>query len=207
MQLREAILRETLNGLRDRAARYRRVSSLLGGRPKDSRLTALAREIEEWADQIERTMEKVHTQVAATHVLVAEIDACIGRAGQEVAFSKMRRNGRYSADDLREEARLCAEEARARGHGRRPCRCRRERRAGGSDAGSLSPPISLHPTELRRHCQYASHDVERSPCVPRDAASEDAELHPRAAGDERRRRAPEGIDRRPPLIQVNAARP
>ncbi|HEV8026314.1 MAG TPA: hypothetical protein VGP50_02725 [Stellaceae bacterium] len=113
MQLREAILRETLNGLRDRAARYRRVSSLLGGRPKDSRLTALAREIEEWADQIERTMEKVHTQVAATHVLVAEIDACIGRAGQEVAFSKMRRNGRYSADDLREEARLCAEEARA----------------------------------------------------------------------------------------------
>ena len=113
MQLREAILRETLNSLRDRAARYRRVSSLLGGRTKDSRLTALAGEIEEWADQIERTMEKVQTKVAATHVLVAEIDACIGRTGQEAAFSKMRRNGRYSADDLREEARLCAEEARA----------------------------------------------------------------------------------------------
>ena len=113
MRLREALLRETLNSLRDRAARYRRLSSLLGRDATDGPLPALASEIEEWVEQIERTMEKVHSQVAATHVLVAEIDACIARTGQKPPSSKLRRGCRYSAEDLREAARLCAEEARA----------------------------------------------------------------------------------------------
>jgi uncharacterized coiled-coil DUF342 family protein len=112
MRLREALLRETLNGLRDRAARYRRLSSLLCRDGSGDRLQALASEIEGWVEQIEKTMEKVHSQVAATHVLVAEIDACIARAGQKLSPSKPRRGCRYSADDLREAARLCAEEAR-----------------------------------------------------------------------------------------------
>jgi hypothetical protein len=113
MRFREALLRETLNGLRDRATRYRRLSSLLGCGDDDDRLQALAGEIEEWVEQIERTMEKVHSEVAATHVLVAEIDACIGRAGQKPGFPKLRRGCARSADDLREAARLCVEEARA----------------------------------------------------------------------------------------------
>jgi hypothetical protein len=111
MRLREALLRETLNGLRGRAARYRRLSSLLGCGAEDDRLQTLAGEIEEWVEQIEKTMGKVHSEVAASHVLLAEIDACIAR-GQRPAFPKPRRGRRYSAEDLREAARLCAEEAR-----------------------------------------------------------------------------------------------
>jgi hypothetical protein len=114
MQLKEALFRETLNGLRHRAARYRRFSSLLGGGNHDGRLTALADEIESWVEQMERSVDRIQTQAVATHLLVAEIEAHLAPAGERAAaLAKFPLASRHSAEDLREEARLCAEEARA----------------------------------------------------------------------------------------------
>lgn len=104
------LLGDKVRDRQQRAARYRRLATLLGNDEPTDRLCALALEMEQQrenfgpAEAVERTLD--------TTILLAEIDTFLARARGAVFFaSRLLRPLRFSADDLREAARLCREEA------------------------------------------------------------------------------------------------
>jgi hypothetical protein len=114
MHLQEAMLRNTVNGFRQRAARYRRLASLLDRNGASGRLNAFAEEIDKCVGQMERAIAQVRMHPGRTQLLIAEIDAHVaGFREAKAALATAPSGVRYNGPDLREVARLCAEEARA----------------------------------------------------------------------------------------------
>jgi hypothetical protein len=100
------------HGLRHRALRYRELARLSQDGEMGGRLRALAAELER---QIERSAELSANAIETrrrTAMLLAQLDAVLGLVRQAL-FSTSRQlcASRFSAEDLREESRLCREEA------------------------------------------------------------------------------------------------
>ncbi len=99
---------------RQRAARYRRISDLLGEDGADARVRVLAREIEQQLENFRHLRAAAEEHKARNAVLLAEIDTFLARAQGAMFFANhLLRPLRFSADDLREESRICREEAQA----------------------------------------------------------------------------------------------
>jgi hypothetical protein len=97
---------------RQRAARYRTLSALLGKTENDGRLLALAIELESRASDRARMTAERQDLKSRTQVLLAEVDAFLTHA--QATLAQARRlvpPSRYRAEDVREESRLCREEA------------------------------------------------------------------------------------------------
>lgn len=114
MQLKEAVFRQIIDDFRERAARHRRLASLLEGENVHGPMSAFADELERWVEQMERAADCVQSQLAQKQILLAEIDAQLAAFREAKAqLTTAPAKARFSTEDLREEARICAEEARA----------------------------------------------------------------------------------------------
>ena len=89
-----------------RAARYQRLSTLLGEDKKTAPLHALALEMQEQVERAHELTARSDDLLRYTAVLLAELGAVVACIN-----GKRLRTSRYSAADVREEARLCIEEA------------------------------------------------------------------------------------------------
>jgi hypothetical protein len=99
---------------RQRAARYRTMSALLGEDESAGRMRALAVELENRLTDLERLATDGEDLAAMTRVLLGEIDAFLGQAQTVAANARsLARPGKSRAADVREEARLCIEEGKA----------------------------------------------------------------------------------------------
>ncbi len=97
-----------------RAARYRKMSTLLGEDETAVRLRALALEMEEQRKRSGQLRASAEELRACNAVLLAKIDAFLARARAAVSAAKLAsRTPPFSAEDVREESRLCREEGMA----------------------------------------------------------------------------------------------
>jgi hypothetical protein len=101
---RHAELLEAIRHLRNRAVRYRRISTLLGGDEGAGRLRMLADSLERRTKELE---DEIEAQATGTRVLLAEISSLLARSTDAVWGSRL------TADDALELSHLCTEEARA----------------------------------------------------------------------------------------------
>lgn len=97
----------------DRIARCRRLADLLRGDTMGARLAALAQEIEEQLRKHGDLLAVAAERRRHRRAMLAEIDGVLARARTELSLSRLKLDRAYSADDLREEARLCRDEAMA----------------------------------------------------------------------------------------------
>ncbi len=104
-----------LHRWRQQAARYRSLSRLLLLDPDDSSpLAALARGIEEQIQNLETFVGELHMHQLQQQIVAAELDTALARVRTIVDGGvAIRPNGHFTADDVREEGRLCLEEAEA----------------------------------------------------------------------------------------------
>jgi hypothetical protein len=109
-----APLEDASRDWRDRMLRVRRLADLLRADPAAGRLVALAQEIEQGLLRLSETAAIAQETRRHSAVIRAEMAGIVARSRSELFFAKhFLRNHRYSADDLREESRLCREEASA----------------------------------------------------------------------------------------------
>jgi hypothetical protein len=102
------LLGDKVRDCQQRAARYRRMATLLG----DDRLCALALAMEQRRENFGQA--EAGERMLDTAILLAEIDTFLARARGAMFFAgHLLRPLRFSADDLGEAARLCREEAEA----------------------------------------------------------------------------------------------
>ena len=104
--------------LQERAARYRRMSALLGEDEATGRLRVLAREIDRQVAALRQGQELIRRAQEAraasyqltryNAVLHAEIDSVLARIR-----GNPRQGHRFRDEDVKEESRLCVEEAEA----------------------------------------------------------------------------------------------
>ncbi len=103
------------NKLRDwhqRATRYRQLSALLGEDETARRLHTLALEMEHRLHAFGRAAATAEERMLDNAILLAQIDTFLARARGAMFFaSQLRRPLGLNTDDLREESRLCREEA------------------------------------------------------------------------------------------------
>ncbi len=104
------------NKLRDwhqRATRYRQLSALLGEDETARRLHTLALEMEHRLHAFGRAAATAEERMLDNAILLARIDTFLARARGAMFFaSQLLRPLGLNTDDLREESRLCREEAR-----------------------------------------------------------------------------------------------
>jgi hypothetical protein len=95
-----------------RAARCRRLSNLLGADETAGRLHSLALAMEQRLNTFRQTRAVTQERMLDNAILLAQIDTFLARARGAMFFaSQLLRPLRLKPDDLREESRLCREEA------------------------------------------------------------------------------------------------
>ena len=99
---------------REKVARYRSLSRLFQERDGSGPLAALARGIEEQIQNLDALKTDLHMHQLNRQVVMAELDSVLVRlrtfADGGIAAHP---NGHFTVDDVREESRLCLEEAKA----------------------------------------------------------------------------------------------
>lgn len=97
----------------ERHARCRRMADLVRAREARSRLAALAHEIEKQMSDLSRIVTIAEERKRQSTLLLEAIEQIAGHIRSEMFFTKqlLRRNS-YTPEALREEARLCREEAK-----------------------------------------------------------------------------------------------
>ena len=94
--------------------RYRKWAELLRTDRGGARLAALAVEMEEAGQRLRELATAAEQKRRYRDALRREILDLIARAHSELAYARhLSRDHSYSAEDLREESRLCREEARS----------------------------------------------------------------------------------------------
>ena len=108
-----APLDEKLRDWQQRTARYRQLSMLLGEDETAGRLHTLALEMEQRLNTFRETRTVAQERLLDNAILLAQIDTFLARARGAMFFaSQLLRPLRLKPEDLREESRLCREEAR-----------------------------------------------------------------------------------------------
>ncbi|HLG86053.1 MAG TPA: hypothetical protein VKZ79_02540 [Alphaproteobacteria bacterium] len=99
---------------REQATRFRALARLLGDERGAGPLAELARGIDEQARSLEALRAGVIVQSLRTEVLLAELDVLRARARAILSEQRHRHGGvSFTIEDVREESRLCVEEAAA----------------------------------------------------------------------------------------------
>jgi len=105
-------LDDKLRDWQQRATRYRQLSALLGEDETAGRLHTLALEMEQRLHTFGRAAATAEERMLDNAILLAQVDTFLARARGAMFFaSHLLRPLGLSADDLREESRLCREEA------------------------------------------------------------------------------------------------
>jgi hypothetical protein len=99
-----------------RIERCRGLAHLMRGDTAGARLVALAQEIEQQLQKQSDLVAVAKERQRQCRAILAEIDGVLDRTRLELSLSRLRPNQCYSADELREEAQLCRDEA-LNGHG------------------------------------------------------------------------------------------
>lgn len=99
----------------ERAARIRRLADLSRDEGTAQTLRALAAELTQKLHAHLEIAAAIADEKRRSEVLAAELDAMLMRARGGMFLARHSLAPTYSAEDLREEARLCREEARAAG--------------------------------------------------------------------------------------------
>lgn len=104
--------------LQTRLQRCQKLADLLRADQAGARFAALAAQIEQQLQDYAALSASLEDGRRHREALRADIDRVIARSRSELFFSEhLLRDHTFSSEDLREESRLCREEARASGDG------------------------------------------------------------------------------------------
>lgn len=106
-------LDESRRDWQERIARCRELADLMRGDTAGARLAALAREIEQQLQTWSELRAVADEQRRHRRAMLAEIDVMVIRTRLELSLSRLRAKEANGSEQLREEARLCREEALA----------------------------------------------------------------------------------------------
>ena len=106
-------LDENRRNWQERIARCRELADLMRGDTAGARLAALAREIEQQLQTWSELRAVADEQRRHRRAMLAEIDVMVVRTRLELSLSRLRAKEANGAEQFREEARLCREEALA----------------------------------------------------------------------------------------------